>query len=147
MLERIYCRIQVNTFPSLIQEEGILWAGITCRSAKTLLRRQDSYQSLCSIHASTTNIVMENYQDILEVKNVVLYPGDNIVEVPVKVRNFKMLSRSDQYQWGDPRTHSCWLSNPWNQRWWLSLQTIQIALLLVLWKIYTPVYAESAFQT
>lgn len=81
-----------NRLPQMIQvayeidekEDDILWAGITCRCAKILLRRQDSYQSLCSIHASTTNIVMEEYQDILEVTNVVLHPGDNIIEVPVK---------------------------------------------------------------
>ncbi|XP_039267443.2 trafficking protein particle complex subunit 10-like [Styela clava] len=65
------------------KDDEISWAGITCRAARNLLRRQDSCQSLTSIHSSMTNIVMETYNHNLEVKDVLIRPGNNSIVIDI----------------------------------------------------------------
>lgn len=80
-----YFEENITHYLILFQEEEVAWAGITCRTAHQLLRRQDSCQSLCSIHGGASNVVIEPTEHILETKEILIKPGENCIEMKLDV--------------------------------------------------------------
>nr|CAB3267218.1 trafficking protein particle complex subunit 10-like [Phallusia mammillata] len=67
-----------------LQDGALAWAGITCRHANDLLRRQDSSQSQVDKHRSTMSVTMETYECCLTTRQVTLNPGMNRVKLNAK---------------------------------------------------------------